>query len=240
MHHLPEGWVLTSVAEVSTAIQYGFTTSATERTNGPRFLRITDIQDGGVDWKAVPSCDIDDEKISRFALARGDIVFARTGATTGKSFLIGECPSAIFASYLIRLRPGAEVLPEFLARYFQTPEYWRLISENVAGNAQPNCNASKLGALALPLAPADEQRRIVNKLEALLAGVNAARQRLAKVPAILKRFRQSVLAAACSGELTADWREEYRAADARAIASPGHESAGIIALPLAFGQVNSE
>ncbi len=209
MDNLPEGWTVTSVGEVSAGIQYGYTASAMQRTKAPRFLRITDIQDGTVDWNAVPSCEIDDGSMSRFALIKGDIVFARTGATTGKSFLIGECPSAVFASYLIRLRARAEVLPEFLAFFFQTPEYWRLISENIAGNAQPNCNASKLAALPMPLPPLAEQQRIVAKVEALLARVNAARQRLAKVPAILKRFRQSVLAAACSGWLTSDWRGDH-------------------------------
>ena len=56
--------------------------------------------------------------------------------------------------------------------------------------------------------PLAEQKRIVAKVEELLARVNAARERLARVPAILKRFRQSILAAACSGLLTADWREK--------------------------------
>jgi type I restriction enzyme S subunit len=60
----------------------------------------------------------------------------------------------------------------------------------------------------IPIPPAAEQARIVAKVAALLAHVNAARQRLAKVPAILKRFRQSVVAAACSGRLTADLREQ--------------------------------
>ena len=61
--------------------------------------------------------------------------------------------------------------------------------------------------LAIPLPPLPEQHRIVSKVDELLAGVNAARERLAKVPGILKQFRQSVLAAACSGRLTADWRD---------------------------------
>src|SRR6185295_6565285 len=61
--------------------------------------------------------------------------------------------------------------------------------------------------------PLGEQRRIVAKLETLLGKVDASQQRLAKIPVLLKRFRQSVLAAACSGRLTADWREE-RAAEA--------------------------
>ena len=73
---------------------------------------------------------------------------------------------------------------------------------------QKRVPAAFLEATEIPLAPLAEQQRIVTKVEALLARVNAARQRLAKLPPILKRFRQSVLAAACSGRLTADWRKE--------------------------------
>ncbi len=58
------------------------------------------------------------------------------------------------------------------------------------------------------LPPFDEQRRIVAKLEKLLEKVEACRTRLEKIPVLLKRFRQSVLAAACSGRLTADWRKQ--------------------------------
>lgn len=64
-----------------------------------------------------------------------------------------------------------------------------------------------------------EQKRIVEKVEELLARVNAARERLARVPAILKRFRQAVLAAACSGRLTADWRSTRPPQDATALLS---------------------
>ena len=203
----PEGWSTTTVNEVAETIEYGYTASASTAPVGPKFLRITDIQNGHVGWDRVPFCEIAKEKLARFRLTSGDIVFARTGATTGKSFLIRDCPDdVIFASYLIRVRPGAGVAPAFLSLFFQTPEYWELISENVAGNAQPNCNASKLAALSLPLPPLAEQERIVAKLEAVLFRVNAARERLAKVSAILRRFRQAVLAAACSGRLTADWR----------------------------------
>jgi type I restriction enzyme S subunit len=69
----------------------------------------------------------------------------------------------------------------------------------------------------IPLPPLAEQRRIVAKVEEVLARVNAARERLAKVPAILKRFRQSVLAAACSGRLTAEWREHRCLEDASSL-----------------------
>jgi type I restriction enzyme S subunit len=109
---------------------------------------------------------------------------------------------AVFASYLIRVRPNSAVHPHFLRLFFETPRYWELISENVSGNAQPNCNASKLPSLTLPLPPLAEQGRIAAKVEAVLARVEAARRRLAAAPATIKRFRQAVLAAACSGRLT--------------------------------------
>ena len=152
---LPDGWASFTLAELSALIQYGYTASAV-RGSGPRFLRITDIQDGAVDWDSVPTCEINKAEIEKYRLRSGDILFARTGATTGKSFLIRECPLSLFASYLIRVRPIEDVDASFLARFFDTSQYWQFISENVAGNAQPNCNGSKLAAnIANPISGTD-------------------------------------------------------------------------------------
>ena len=204
---LPEGWAHATLIDLAEHIQYGYTASAIESRRGPRFLRITDIQNGIVNWVSVPTCQISTTNLRKYRLQSGDILFARTGPTTGKSFLIRSFPNeAVFASYLIRVRPLTLVNPTFLSFCFQTPEYWQFISENIAGNAQPNCNATKLASLTLPIPPLAEQKRIVVKIEEFLSAVNAARDRLAEVTAILKRFRQSVLAAACSGRLTEGWR----------------------------------
>lgn len=208
MSDLPEGWCRTTVKQVSKDISYGFTTSASRVPTGPKLLRITDIQDGAVDWDSVPFCKVPPIEPKRFLLKTGDIVFARTGATTGKSFLIPSTPGAVFASYLIRLRAAQCILPEFLAYFFRSSSYWKQITENLSGSAQPNCNASKLASLDIAIPPLNEQQRIVGKLEKLLSHVGAAEARLAIIPLILRRFRQSVLAAACSGRLTADWREQ--------------------------------
>src|SRR5204863_6633394 len=80
--------------------------------------------------------------------------------------------------------------------------------ERITGSAIPHLFQKDIKKLRALVPPANEQRRIVAKLETLLGKVDASRQRLAKIPVLLKRFRQSVLAAACSGRLTADWREE--------------------------------
>jgi len=83
-----------------------------------------------------------------------------------------------------------------------------ILSENREGTTVQSVKSETLREFELPLPPLAEQRRIVAKLEELLGKVSSSQQRLSRVPGLLKRFRQSVLAAACSGRLTPDWREE--------------------------------
>jgi type I restriction enzyme, S subunit len=80
------------------------------------------------------------------------------------------------------------------------------INQEMKGSTRPRVNLNHLRDLQIPLAPLGEQQRIVARLETLLGKVEACERRLAKIPRLLKRFRQSVLAAACSGRLTDDWR----------------------------------
>jgi type I restriction enzyme, S subunit len=199
---LPEGWASAKVSAIADSLAYGYTASAKAGSDGPRFLRITDLQNGRVDWNSVPTCQIGHADVEKYSLHSGDIVFTRTGATTGKSFLIRSCPAAVFASYLIRLRLLSDINPALLAYFFQTPDYWSFVSDNVSGIAQPSCNATKLSELKVPIPPSAEQQRLVEAIAASLSKVDAARNHLSRVPLILKRFRQAVLAAACSGKLT--------------------------------------
>jgi len=147
------------------AINYGYTESASSERVGPKFLRITDIQDGAVDWASVPYCPIDAAALAKFRLAHGDIVFARTGATTGKSYFVQEPPDAVFASYLIRLRlTTTDILPQFPNLFFQSSDYWREIQAGSTGSAQSGFNASKLGKLEVQCPTIVDQRRIVAKV----------------------------------------------------------------------------
>lgn len=172
-----------------------------------RLLRITDIQNSAVNWQSVPNCKIDPEKIEKYQLKPGDLVFARTGATVGKSYLLqGDIPEAVYASYLIRVRCLEGISIEFLSYYFRSPYYWRQITDFSAGIGQPNVNGTKLKNLSVPLPPLTEQKVIADKLDTLLAQVDNIKARLERIPEILKRFRQSVLAAAVSGRLTEEWR----------------------------------
>lgn len=178
MTKLPKGWVNVQVSDVCHLIDYGLTTSADFSCFEPKFLRITDIQNGEVIWSKVPGCLVAHEDESQKQLKTGDIVFARTGGTVGKSFLIQNPPSrAVFASYLIRLQPNnTKVLPEFLYMFFQSPAYWWQISTSERGGAQPNVNSKLLGNISFPM-PTElaEQKRIVAILTQKLATIAKAR-----------------------------------------------------------------
>ena len=202
------GWEIKNLAAVS-AINYGYTESASSEPVGPQFLRITDIQDDRVDWESVPYCKIEPADLSKYRLASGDIVFARTGATTGKSFLVDDPPEAVFASYLIRLRLlEKKLLPEFVSLFFQTDGYWKAIKDGSAGSAQGGFNATKLGALSIPLPPLLEQQRIVGILNEAFAGIATAKANAEKNLQNARALFQSVLSQAVIGETTKEWRED--------------------------------
>jgi type I restriction enzyme S subunit len=210
MTSFPSGWAAAPLAALASDISYGFTSKARATGGDARMLRITDIQDGVVDWKSVPFCDISAQALSSYCLQDGDLLFARTGATVGKTYLVSSVPpQVVFASYLIRVRPAKKDLSRYLSYFFGSHLYWRQISDFSAGIGQPNVNGSKLKEILVPVAPEPELQRIANKLDTVLARVDACRDRLARVGPLLKRFRQSVLAAATSGRLTEDWRSQH-------------------------------
>lgn len=182
-------WARVPLSELSETIDYGVTASANPTSGKAKFLRITDIQENRVNWATVPFCDADAKKLRNSRLVDGDIVFARTGATTGKSFLVRRPPEdAVFASYLIRVRASESVTPEYLAHFFDTRDYWSQIKGMAQGAAQEGVNASKLASLQIPLPPLDEQKRI----GAILDKADALRAKRRQAIALLDILTQSI------------------------------------------------
>ncbi len=209
---LPKGWVWATIGDASMQIQYGYTEKATEKKVGPKFLRITDIQDNTVVWENVPYVKIDDPEKSKYLLHPDDLVFARTGATVGKSYLLRDpIPEAVFASYLIRMKLSKQFNPKFVYNFFQSGFYWEQINKSKLGIGQPNVNGTTLTKIVLPLPPLPEQHRIVAKIEELFTKLDAGVAALKKAKAQLQRYRQSVLKDAFSGKLTQAWREAHKA-----------------------------
>ena len=130
-----------------------------------RMVRISDIHENTVAWSSVPFCDIDDSDIPTYLLQANDILFARTGGTVGKSFLVSEVPcESIYAGYLIRTRYSSLLCPQYLKYFMESPLYWQQLKSGTTATAQPNCNGQTLAKMLLPLPPANEQLRIVDNL----------------------------------------------------------------------------
>jgi type I restriction enzyme S subunit len=169
-YEIPGGWEWTRLGQISSNIHYGYTASADKLLRDIRLLRITDIQNGRVDWESVPGCIIEKKAVGQYALNPGDLLIARTGGTIGKTFLIETVPvKAVFASYLIRVIPSSKIYSLYLKYFAGSALYWQQLYEKCSGTGQPNVNATALKALMVPLPPLNEQKRIVAKVDQLMA-----------------------------------------------------------------------
>lgn len=196
MNELPGNWELPSLQEVITA------------TKGKKPKMLADVALEGtmpyIDIQAFEKgkirqyADITSSKLSQ----QEDILIVWDGARCG---LVGIGYKGAIGSTIAALRP---VLMESKYLFYFLQAQYEHINSNPRGTGIPHLDPNILWAIKIPLPPLAEQRRIVAKLEHLLGKVEACQKRLARIPHILKRFRQAILAAACSGRLTEDWREQ--------------------------------
>ena len=198
---VPSNWAWTTVNNISKSILYGVSESA--KPEGKyKLLRITDIQDNQVNWNTVPFTDFDEYKVGSYILRDGDIVFARTGATVGKSYLIkGLSQKAIYASYLIRVQIYDLIIPEYIKLFFESGYYWQQIQLNSVGIGQPNVNGTILGNLNLPLPPYAEQKRIVAEIERWLSFIDIIEGEKRDLQTIIKQAKSKILYLAIHGKL---------------------------------------
>ncbi|MEC4849116.1 MAG: restriction endonuclease subunit S [Nitrosarchaeum sp.] len=202
-NNLPDGWIQTDIGSICLDSQYGWTTSANE-TGKIKFLRTTDITSGSINWKTVPYCKNNPDDLEKYLLKDGDIVISRAGSV-GVSYLVESPPKAVFASYLIRFKPL--INPKFFSYFLQSNQYWDSISEKKAGIALQNVNATKLKQILFPLAPLNEQKRIVTKIEVLFSKIDSVTILLNKIKLQLRRYEESLLNSAFEGTLTSNWRK---------------------------------
>ena len=196
------------MGEISTKPQYGWTTKANHESGKVKLLRTTDITSGKIDWITVPYCTKEPDDLKKYLLKAGDIVISRAGSV-GVSYLLTDTDNAVFASYLIRFRPNEPVDKKYVYYYLKSPDYWKAIGKSTLGIAVPNVNATKLAKIKIPIAPENEQKRIVAEIEKQFPRLDEAVDNLKRVKANLKRYKASVLKAAVEGKLTEEWRKKY-------------------------------
>ena len=201
---LPEGWAQAEVSELLTLLNgYPFKPSQWKGRGRP-IIRIQNLNNPDARFNYCP-----DDIPRKYIVRTGDLLFAWSG-TPGTSFgaHIWGGGEAWLNQHIFRV----DFEEAFLDRRFLKLAINRNLDDYIdqahGGVGLAHITKGKFDASYLPIAPLPEQKRIVAKVEDLLTHVNATRDRLTNVPKILKCFRQSVLAAACSGQLTADWRNQ--------------------------------
>jgi type I restriction enzyme S subunit len=208
---LPPNWVLARVGDL---VELGPKNDCPDDTE----VGFVPLQRLGVDYRSRHTFEPKPWSIVKKGythFADGDVLLARITPSfeNGKAGIVRDLPNGIGAGsteYFVCRPLKGVLLPEYLLAHFKTPQFLR-DGEQVMSGAVGQQRVPKQYVLdsELRLAPFNEQKRIADKLDAVLAQVDACRERLDRVPAILKRFRQTVLTAAAAGKLTEEWREAH-------------------------------
>ena len=213
-YELPAGWVWVKVHEVG-EVKLGRQRSP-EHHNGPHmrpYLRVANVFEDRIDLSDVLQMNFTPKEFETYQLKYGDILL-----NEGQSLeLVGrpamfrdDLPGACFQNTLVRFRAGSAVSPRYallLFRYYLHSQRFQWIAKWTVNIA--HLGASRFAEMDFPLPPANEQKRIVKTIDELFTKLDAGVLALKRVKAKLKRYRASVLKAAVSGKLTAEWREQH-------------------------------
>lgn len=206
---LPKGWSRTTLGGVAD-IALGKMLDRGKRAPGTplRYLRNANVRWDGFDLGDLSEMPFEEDESDRYALRAGDLLICEGGEPGRAAVWTGSSRPIKYQKALLRVRPRDGVNARWIMYSLRNDAVAGALEEYFTGSTIKHFPQQAAVRYELPLPPVNEQRRIVGKLDAVLARVNAVRDRLTKVPAIVRRFRQSVLAAAYSGRLTADWRNE--------------------------------
>lgn len=186
----PMRWAQTTLKDIAIGkLSYGSSASATQYDGNLRYIRITDITDNGNLNDDKKSPDSFDEK---YLLHTGDVLFARSGATVGKTFCYDEIKhgKAIFAGYLIRMIPDtSKVLPIYVFHYTKTEYYMGFVASSQRAVAQPNINAQEYSDLIICVPPLDLQ----NQFAAFVAQTDKSKFDVQSSVNLLKNERMRII-----------------------------------------------
>jgi len=211
----PSGWKLAPIHSIVSEANTGLVRSAKEQHIKGQYpyIKMNNLTNSGkFDLRKMVYVDAVEKDLIKGQLHAGDFVFN----TRNSAELVGKCgvfkedsnSAILFNNNLLRMR-FSEVMPEIVSYWLNSPLGKQQLSSVTSATTNVAAIYQKsLLKLEVPLAPLLEQKRIVEKLDSLLAQVDTIQQRLNNLPNIIKRFRQSVLAAAVSGKLTGDWSRE--------------------------------
>lgn len=212
-NYLPSSWAVTVYADIYLSASNGIGGKQNKDELGIPVSRIETIADEVLNFNRIGYIEkYDLDKIDKYELQAGDILFSHINSPKhlGKTAIVENTEKLYHGINLLRIVVnGSLVVPRIFnyhCKYLRNNSVFSMNAQHAVN--QSSLNQTKLGAFEFPLPPLAEQKVIADKLDELLAQVESTKARLDAIPAILKSFRQSVLAAAVSGKLTEEWRGE--------------------------------
>lgn len=212
MSDIPSTWQWSTIGDVSAYIQRGKSPKYIDKSDFPvinqKCIRWEELQLQHLKYIHPEQFSAWDE--ARFIKA-GDVLWNSTGTgTVGRAYHVKEAdctPPKVVDSHVTIVRAAPELDARYLFNWIKGPEVQSKIEEMCDGTTnQIELSRTAIAATAIPIAPREEQTRIANQLDTLLTRIQSCNDRFDAIPALLKRFRQSVLGAATSGALTQEWR----------------------------------
>lgn len=216
MNELPKGWVSVLAEDICEKVQSGSTprNSPFTETGDVPYLKVYNIVNQKIAFnykKQFISNEIHEGKLSRSIVFPNDVLMNIVGPPLGKVAIVGnDFPEWNINQAITLFRPNKSfLLSRFLYYFLNEGSSVKAVHGDLKGSVgQVNISLSQCRNFDIPVPPISEQKRIVEKLDEVLAQVDTIKARLDGIPDLLKRFRQSVLASAVSGKLTEEWRGE--------------------------------
>lgn len=156
-------WEQRKLDDVVASFEYGLNAAAKDYDGKNKYLRITDIDDSTHEFlkENLTSPDTDISETGNYKLQEGDVLFARTGASVGKTYIYKESDGLVFyAGFLIRAKIKKDYNPEFIFQNTLTPNYDKYIRITSQRSGQPGVNAREYGEYTLMVPSLLEQRKI--------------------------------------------------------------------------------
>ena len=208
VEEFPDGWTMCQLGDVM-RLKNGYAFKSKDyRPEGIPLVRISDINDGKVTLEK--SEHIPDDKTNiDFIIQQGDLLIAMSGATTGKTGIYNGSQPCLQNQRVGNFKIISEDAVNKKYRNYYVASLRKEIEKAAYGGAQPNISAKGIEAFDFPLAPLNEQKRIVAEIEKQFSRLDEAVDNLKRVKANLKRYKASVLKAAVEGKLTEEWRKKH-------------------------------
>lgn len=206
---LPDGWAFASLSDVAN-MRLGKMLDGAKNVGTPSaYLRNVNVRWFSFDLTDLLAMRATLQDRAAFSIENGDLLICE-GGEPGRCAVWEHGPTdLIFQKAIHRIRLDYGVSPKWLALSIKRDAESGRLEEYFTGSGIKHLTGRSLAMYSFPLPPWPEQQRIIAKLDEVLNRARMSREHLAKVPKILKAFRQSVLAAACSGRLTEDWRDSH-------------------------------